>query len=72
MKEKRLPELEKKAGTNSSADELRKNAYEELVEEAKMVQLLVEERERVHQAILKAKSTAGQAKTESRKSKAES
>ena len=60
MKEKRMLELEKKAGTNSSAHELRKR-YEELVEEVENERkLLVEERERVHQAILKAKSTGGQ------------
>ena len=60
MKEKRMLELAKKAGTNSSADELRKR-YEELVEEVENERkLLVEERERVHQAILKAKSTGGQ------------
>ena len=53
-------ELAKKAGTNSSADELRKR-YEELVEEVENERkLLVEERERVHQAVLKAKSTGGQ------------
>ena len=52
--------MQKKAGTNSSADELRKR-YEELVEEVENERkLLVEERERVHQAILKAKSTGGQ------------
>ena len=60
MKEKRMLELAKKAGTNSGADELRKR-YEELVEEVENERkLLVEERERVHQAVLKAKSTGGQ------------
>ena len=50
MKEKRMLELAKKAGTNSSADELRKR-YEELVEEVENERkVLVEERERVHQA----------------------
>ena len=48
MKEKRMLELAKKAGTNSSADELRKR-YEELVEEVENERkLIVEELSLIH------------------------